>query len=127
MKNRLAQWALAAAATLLSPLALAQVNHAVSFEQLVAASSDTSALQAATYTSMSSAQPGNAVQRVAGTSPMGFGSIMPASDRGISFAGDGSDRKWFATSAGPDPSVAWLMALGFLGLVIMRRTRSPLN
>jgi hypothetical protein len=26
--------------------------------------------------------------------------------------------------AGPDPSVAWLMALGFLGLVIARRTRS---
>lgn len=27
-------------------------------------------------------------------------------------------------SAGPDPSVAWLMALGFLGLVVARRTRS---
>lgn len=26
--------------------------------------------------------------------------------------------------AGPDPSVAWLMALGFLGLVVARRTRS---
>jgi len=24
----------------------------------------------------------------------------------------------------PDPAVAWLMALGFLGLVILRRTRS---
>jgi hypothetical protein len=27
-------------------------------------------------------------------------------------------------SAGPDPGVAWLMALGFLGLVVARRTRS---
>ena len=27
-------------------------------------------------------------------------------------------------SSGPDPSVAWLMALGFLGLVVARRTRS---
>lgn len=27
-------------------------------------------------------------------------------------------------STGPDPSVAWLMALGFLGLVVARRTRS---
>jgi hypothetical protein len=26
-------------------------------------------------------------------------------------------------SAGPDPSVAWLMALGFLAFVIVRRTR----
>jgi len=24
----------------------------------------------------------------------------------------------------PDPSVAWLMAAGFLGLVVLRRTRS---
>jgi hypothetical protein len=27
-------------------------------------------------------------------------------------------------SAGPDPAIAWLMALGFLGLVVARRTRS---
>jgi len=28
----------------------------------------------------------------------------------------------------PDPTVAWLMAFGFLGLVVLRRTRSgPLN
>ena len=28
----------------------------------------------------------------------------------------------------PDPTVAWLMAFGFLGLVILRRTRSgPMN
>ena len=27
-------------------------------------------------------------------------------------------------SAGPDPGIAWLMALGFLGLVVARRTRS---
>ena len=28
----------------------------------------------------------------------------------------------------PDPSVAWLMAVGFLGLVVLRRTRSgPMN
>ena len=26
--------------------------------------------------------------------------------------------------AGPDPGIAWLMALGFLGLVVARRTRS---
>ncbi|HEX3059688.1 MAG TPA: hypothetical protein VHP62_10030 [Usitatibacter sp.] len=28
----------------------------------------------------------------------------------------------------PDPSVAWVMAAGFLGLVVLRRTRSgPMN
>jgi hypothetical protein len=28
----------------------------------------------------------------------------------------------------PDPSVAWVMAVGFLGLVVLRRTRSgPMN
>ena len=28
----------------------------------------------------------------------------------------------------PDPSVAWIMAFGFLGLVVLRRTRSgPMN
>jgi MYXO-CTERM domain-containing protein len=27
-------------------------------------------------------------------------------------------------SDGPDPGIAWLMALGFLGLVVARRTRS---
>ena len=28
----------------------------------------------------------------------------------------------------PDPSVAWIMAVGFLGLVVLRRTRSgPMN
>jgi hypothetical protein len=28
----------------------------------------------------------------------------------------------------PDPTVAWIMAAGFLGLVVLRRTRSgPLN
>ena len=28
----------------------------------------------------------------------------------------------------PDPSVAWIMAIGFLGLVVLRRTRSgPMN
>ena len=27
-------------------------------------------------------------------------------------------------STGPDPAIAWLMALGFLGLVVARRTRS---
>jgi hypothetical protein len=27
-------------------------------------------------------------------------------------------------AAGPDPEVAWLMALAFLGLVVARRTRS---
>lgn len=27
-------------------------------------------------------------------------------------------------SAGPDPGIAWLMALAFLGLVVARRTRS---
>ena len=28
----------------------------------------------------------------------------------------------------PDPSVSWLMAAGFLGLVVLRRTRSgPMN
>jgi hypothetical protein len=28
----------------------------------------------------------------------------------------------------PDPSVAWIMAAGFLGLVVLRRTRSgPMN
>jgi hypothetical protein len=28
----------------------------------------------------------------------------------------------------PDPSVAWIMALGFLGLIVLRRTRSgPMN
>jgi hypothetical protein len=27
-------------------------------------------------------------------------------------------------AAGPDPGIAWLMALGFLGLVVARRTRS---
>ena len=28
----------------------------------------------------------------------------------------------------PDPSVAWVMAVGFLGLVVLRRTRSgPLD
>lgn len=27
-------------------------------------------------------------------------------------------------TAGPDPAIAWLMALGFLGLVVARRTRS---
>jgi hypothetical protein len=30
--------------------------------------------------------------------------------------------------ANPDPSVAWPLALGFLGLVVLRRTRSgPMN
>jgi hypothetical protein len=28
------------------------------------------------------------------------------------------------TSSSPDPSTAWLLALGFLGLVVLRRTRS---
>jgi MYXO-CTERM domain-containing protein len=28
--------------------------------------------------------------------------------------------------AGPSTTTAWLMALGFLGLVVVRRTRSPL-
>jgi hypothetical protein len=28
-----------------------------------------------------------------------------------------------SSDAGPDPAVAWLMALGFLGLVVARRTR----
>lgn len=28
----------------------------------------------------------------------------------------------------PDPTVAWIMAFGFLGLVVLRRTRSgPMN
>ena len=28
----------------------------------------------------------------------------------------------------PDPSVAWVMAAGFLGLIVLRRTRSgPMN
>jgi hypothetical protein len=28
----------------------------------------------------------------------------------------------------PDPSVAWMLAIGFLGLVVLRRTRSgPMN
>ena len=27
-------------------------------------------------------------------------------------------------TTGPDPAIAWLMALGFLGLVVARRTRS---
>ena len=31
-------------------------------------------------------------------------------------------------SPNPDPSVSWLMAAGFLGLVVLRRTRSgPMN
>ena len=30
--------------------------------------------------------------------------------------------------ANPDPSVAWMLALGFLGLVVLRRTRhGPMN
>ncbi len=35
----------------------------------------------------------------------------------------------FVTSksdSGPDTTTAWLMAIGFLGMVMIRRTRSPL-
>ena len=28
------------------------------------------------------------------------------------------------TNSSPDPSTAWLLALGFLGVVVLRRTRS---
>jgi hypothetical protein len=30
------------------------------------------------------------------------------------------------TGNAPSPAVSWLMALGFLGFVVMRRTRAPL-
>ena len=40
---------------------------------------------------------------------------------GGDLAGPREDR---ALPSGPSPSIAWVLALGFLGLVVMRRTRS---
>lgn len=30
-----------------------------------------------------------------------------------------------STAHGPDPAIAWMLALGFLGLVVLRRTGAP--
>jgi hypothetical protein len=93
LKNHLARLALAAAATL-SPLANAQPDPMASFQQLVAAASETSLRSDAEAPLLQAAN------------------VVPVAEHGMSF-----------TAAGPDPSIAWLMALGFLGLVIVRRTR----
>jgi hypothetical protein len=48
----------------------------------------------------------------------------PVSDRAM-YSGDVATGKGdHALPAGPAPSIAWILALGFLGLVVLRRTRS---
>lgn len=55
-------------------------------------------------------------------------SAMPAFATTTPGAQGGNTPSWLTLPAsiiaGPDPSVAWPFALGFLGLVVLRRTRS---
>jgi hypothetical protein len=46
---------------------------------------------------------------------------------GGDMAGGKRDRAGAAVPAGPAPSIAWILALGFLALVVLRRTRSTSN
>lgn len=125
MNIQFARLALAAAATLLAPFANAQPQQAVSLQQRVAAGSLASLRQERVRDAL--LQVGSAAQRPAGMGIAQVANVLPGVDRGVSFASERGEGRWLTPSAGPDPSVAWLMALGFLGLVVMRRTRDPLN
>ena len=58
--------------------------------------------------------PGAVAAPVAGTSGL-YGGDMAGGKPGTAGA---------ALPAGPAPSIAWILALGFLGLVVLRRTRA---
>ena len=59
--------------------------------------------------------------------PVSGAVAAPVAGQAGFYGGDMATRKpaaGLAAPAGPAPSFAWLLALGFLGLVILRRTRS---
>jgi hypothetical protein len=70
---------------------------------------------------------------ISAAAPTGSSPLVPvklsanpdSAARSLEFNGSTRDLSPISSTLGaPEPGVAWLLALGFLGLVVMRRTRS---
>jgi hypothetical protein len=110
MNRLVAHVILGATAALLTPIANTQADEPGLQRWLVQAV-DRPELRSASNTLQSPLTPLN-------LSPVSLG--VPSRDRSLvqdSPVAPNSE----LSSMGPDPTVAWLMALGFLGLVVMRR------
>lgn len=61
-----------------------------------------------------------AAPRGNGTQVKSAGFVLDRSRASLSSEGQGAS----LASSGPDPLVAWMLAAGFLGIIVMRRTRA---